>query len=88
MDVVSLFMVWPSKQNYHTFEGVIKNHSEAATANQAILCPVGQVWKAHFDSTNDFSLYDYDGFHPSLKGSKMAAKVIVDMLIKEPRPDN
>lgn len=74
------FMVWPSLTYYHTFYGVIKNHKDAAIANEAILFPVGEVWKTYFDDTKDFSYYGSDGFHPSLKGSEVAAKVIVELL--------
>ncbi|WP_394971642.1 SGNH/GDSL hydrolase family protein [uncultured Croceitalea sp.] len=75
------FMVWPSKQYYYTFDDVIKNHIEAATKNDALLAPVGAVWKVHFDKTGDYSFYGNDGFHPSLKGSKKAAEVIVATIL-------
>ena len=74
------FMVWPSLTYYNTFEGVIQNYSDAARINDAILCPVGKVWKEHFDSTDNFDYYGVDGFHPSLKGSQVAADVIVESL--------
>ncbi len=74
------FMVWPSQTYYHTFDGVIKNHTDAAMQNSAILIPVGAIWKKHFDETNNFDYYGYDGFHPSLKGSQIAAEVIVSTL--------
>ncbi|GAB5553629.1 MAG: hypothetical protein Sapg2KO_32200 [Saprospiraceae bacterium] len=77
---LAYFMVWPSRNYYHTFDGVIKNYTTAATVNNAILCPVGKVWKKHFNETNDFSYYGLDGFHPSLKGSEVAANVIVNTL--------
>ncbi len=77
------FMVWPSKLYYYTFDGVIKNHRAAAKKNKAILCPVGEVWKQHFDNKNEFSYYGNDGFHPSLAGSKIAAKVIVKTLFSD-----
>lgn len=74
------FMVWPSQAYYYTFPGVIKNYREASMNTNSILCPVGEVWKNHFDSTGDFSYYGSDGFHPSLQGSTVAAKVITDKL--------
>lgn len=74
------FMVWPSLSYYHTFDGVIKNYRDAASINEAILSPVGEVWKEHFDATDNFDYYSSDGFHPSLKGSQVAADVIVDSL--------
>lgn len=77
------FMVWPSRTYYHTFYGVIKNHTDAAKLNSAILCPVGKVWKEFFDETGDFSYYGGDGFHPSLKGSRVAAEVIVATLFNK-----
>jgi hypothetical protein len=74
------FMVWPSLNYYQTFDGVIKNHKDAASINNSILLPVGKVWKDYFDKTDDFHYYGSDGFHPSLEGSKIAAKVIVEYL--------
>ena len=78
---LAYFMVWPSRQYYHTFDGVIKNHTDAAHKNKALLCPIGKIWKEHFEKTNDYSYYGLDGFHPSLKGSKEAAKIIVKTLV-------
>ena len=77
------FMVWPSLSYYNTFEGVIKNHKEAARINDAILLPVGEVWKSYFDTTENFDYYSTDGFHPSLKGSQKSAEVIVEKLFKQ-----
>jgi hypothetical protein len=77
---LAFFMVWPSRAYYETFEGVIANYTEAAKLNNAVLCPVGKVWKEHFDATGDFSYYGPDQFHPSLAGSKVAAKVILESL--------
>jgi hypothetical protein len=76
------FMVWPAMTNYDTFEAVIKNHTDVAVMHNAILLPVGEVWKNHFDSTNNFDYYSADGFHPSLKGSQVAADIIVTHLFQ------
>lgn len=77
---LAYFMVWPSITYYHTFNGVVTNYTSGATLNKAILCAVGKKWKEYIDTTNDFSFYGLDGFHPSLKGSKFAAKIIVESL--------
>ncbi|WP_223826588.1 SGNH/GDSL hydrolase family protein [Flagellimonas sp. S3867] len=74
------FMVWPSISNYGTFDGVIINHTDAAAMNNSILLPVGEVWKAYIDNTNNLDYYGPDGFHPSVKGSEVAAEVIVEHL--------
>ncbi|MCF8238611.1 MAG: SGNH/GDSL hydrolase family protein [Saprospiraceae bacterium] len=79
---LAYFMVWPSLTNAYTFEGVIRNYTEAATLHQAILCPVGEVWKKHFDATGSKDYYGPDGFHPSLEGSRVAAEVILSSLLE------
>jgi len=80
---LAFFMVWPSVQNWYTFLGVIKNYSDAADSMNAILCPVGVVWKETMELNKDYSFYGQDFFHPSKKGSELAAKVIVQYLFFE-----
>ncbi|MBK6265237.1 SGNH/GDSL hydrolase family protein [Marivirga sp. S37H4] len=77
---LAFFMVWPSRQYYSSFPGVISNYEFAAEQTDAIICPVGKEWKTHFDRTGDFSFLSEDGFHPSLKGSKSVAKIIFNYL--------
>ncbi|EGV44515.1 SGNH/GDSL hydrolase family protein [Bizionia argentinensis JUB59] len=77
------FMVWPSLSYYHTFDNVIKNYKDAASINNSILLPVGEIWKDYVDSTEENDYYSSDGFHPSVKGSQIAAKVIVEHLFQE-----
>lgn len=77
------FMVWPSLNYYHTFDGVIKNYKDAALINNSILLPVGRVWKDHIDSTKNNEYYSFDGFHPSIRGSQIAAEVIVEHLFQQ-----
>jgi len=80
---LAYLMVWPSKGYYHTFDGVIQNYRDAAKMNDALLFPVGRIWKEHFDETNDYSYYGIDGFHPSLRGSQVAAEVITKSILSE-----
>lgn len=79
---LAFFMVWPSIQNFQTFDGVIKNYTNAAATTQSILCPVGEVWKKYILSSNDYSYYGSDQFHPSVKGSGIAATIIVETLFQ------
>ena len=74
------YMVWPAREHYASFDAVIRNHEEAARSNEALLCPVGKVWKGYIDTTGRYDYYGPDGFHPSLKGSQVAAAVIVNSL--------
>ncbi len=74
------FMVWPSIHYYQTFDKVIENHAYAAKINNSLLLSVGTHWKNFMDEHNDYSFYGSDGFHPSVKGSKEAAKIIVETM--------
>jgi lysophospholipase L1-like esterase len=82
---LGFFMVWPAMAHYHTFDGVIHNYRDAAKKSKAILFPVGEVWKEHFEQTNNFDYYGPDKFHPSKKGSQTAADVIASILLKNIR---
>ena len=77
---LAFFMVWPSIANYHTFDGVISNYTDAASINNSILIPVGRNWKYYIDQTGDYTYYGSDNFHPSIKGSKKAAYDIIQKL--------
>ena len=76
------FMVWPAKAYYYTFEKVIKNHYDAAEANNALVCPVGLKWKELNDNDPNSGLYGPDGFHPSKKGSEFAAGEIYKCVLE------
>lgn len=80
---LALYMVWPAYQNYHHFNGVIKNYTDAATRVNAILCPVGAEWKKYIDRTGDISYYGSDQFHPSAKGTQVAAEIIYNSLFSK-----
>jgi len=80
---LAYYMVWPSLAYYDTFDGVINSYRTAANRTNDILCPVGEVWKSYFDETGDFSYYGSDGFHPSLRGSTVAAQVIYESLFSD-----
>lgn len=70
---LAYFMVWPSKQYYFTFDGVIENYSLAAKKTESIVFPVGAIWKDYEAAKGYENLYGNDGFHPSTAGSFLAA---------------
>ena len=72
----AFYQVWPSIARYFSFEDVIQNYANAAKSTDSELFPVGAVWKSYIDITGDESLYGADRFHPSRKGSFLAAWVI------------
>jgi len=77
---LAFYMVWPAKSNYHTFDGVIANYTEAASTTSSILIPVGASFKAYGDQ-GEYLFYGPDGFHPSLEGSRIAAGMIYSTLV-------
>ena len=74
------FMVWTSKKWYNTFDLVIENHKLAAKKNNALLFPVGEIWKKYTKFKKHEELYDLDGFHPSKTGSFFAALTMFSYL--------
>ncbi|MBA6155530.1 SGNH/GDSL hydrolase family protein [Tenacibaculum sp. S7007] len=74
------YIVWPSVRYYHTFNKVIENHTLAAKQNNAILFPVGTVWKEYNTYKEKENLYSLDNFHPSKTGSFLAAITIFHQL--------
>lgn len=78
---LAFFMVWPAKENYHSFSGVIKNYTDAARATGSLLCAVGSEFKDLGDK-EDFRFYSSDNFHPSEEGSQLAAEIIYYSLVK------
>jgi hypothetical protein len=79
---LAFYMVWPARSNFDTFDGVVKNYTDAAAATNSLLCPVGQFWRSHIQATGDYSYYGPDMFHPSQKGSEKAAWIIFKTLFK------
>ena len=79
---LAFFMVWPAFANLFMFDGVVRNYTDASVTTNSLLCPVGTAWKKHFNDTNDYSYYGPDMFHPSVKGSEVAAKIIFETLFK------
>lgn len=77
---MAYFMVWTSKEWYHTFDLVIENHKIAAKKNNALLFSVGEIWKEYNTFKNVESLYSFDGFHPSKAGSFLATLVMFHKL--------
>lgn len=67
------FMVWTSKKWYQTFDLVIENYTIAAKENNALLFPVGKIWKEYNTQKQVENLYSLDGFHPSKAGTFLAA---------------
>lgn len=78
-----LYMVWPSKERLFDLDNVVQSYKNAAKETGAILCPAGFAWKYAWQSNEKIALYGEDNFHPSVKGSILAALVIYAELFQK-----
>ena len=72
----AMYMVWPSARRSGDFDRVIESYTLAARDIDARLLPVGTAWREAWKSDPTLALYGADGFHPSERGSWLAALVI------------
>jgi hypothetical protein len=70
----ALYMVWPPVGG--DWDGVVAGYTVAAEANDAILLPAGQAWRAVLGAHPEIALYGPDQFHPTRAGAYLAALVI------------
>jgi hypothetical protein len=70
----SMCNVWKPVCNYEGMDSLIAvRYSFVAHSCNAIVSPVGRVWRHLVHNNPDIDLYDNDGGHPSIKGSYLAA---------------
>lgn len=72
----ALMTVWPSSNRLSDFPRVIESYALAAEACSCRLIPAGEAWYEMIRTSGDLSLYGEDGFHPSRRGSEIAAQVV------------
>ncbi len=70
-----LFMAWPTTDVLGNFPAVLTSYREAAWAIDGIFAPAGDGWTAHGDWA---ALYSGDGLHPSIRGTYVAAVVLLE----------
>jgi len=76
----ALYMVWPESTRQTAFSAVSDAYTAAAQAVDGLLFPVGRAWLLAWDRDDDLALYSFDGFHPSVLGTWLAALVMLDRL--------
>ena len=65
---------WPPVCTYEGMDDLLRErYIIMANDNNAIISPVGAVWRYLRDNEYDIDLYSTDGSHPSLQGSYVAA---------------
>jgi hypothetical protein len=82
----ALYQVWPPKARERFAPDVSRSYAEAAKAVGGLLLPVGDAWQETFKFDPAAKLYGADEFHPSLEGSQLAARVIVEAITGKKLP--
>jgi len=72
----ALYQVWPTADRAMDFARANESYRLAAEAVQGILFPVGEAWLAAQQRDRNIPLYAFDGLHPSVEGSYLAALVM------------
>ena len=73
-------MVWPTRENLSTFDGVLQSCVEAAAAVAGVCLPAGEAWRSAWKVDAGLPFYGPDDFHPSPLGTFLAALVIYEGL--------
>ena len=72
----AFYMVWPEFARIRVLPDVAKSYRLAAKDVGGILLPAGEAWQAAWNIYPKADLYGPDQFHPSEKGSLLAALVV------------
>ena len=84
--VPALYMVWPAEERSFDFPGVSDSYSEAADRADGLLFPAGEAWLDAWQLDGQVELYGLDRFHPSPRGTYLAALVMYEQLTgRDPR---
>lgn len=76
----ALYMVWPAESRFFDFAGVSDSYASAAAMVDGMLFPVGEAWLAAWERDPRLELYGPDGFHPTPRGTYLAALVMYEQL--------
>lgn len=77
----ALYSVWPESARASVFDDVTRSYSEAAAAVDGLVLPAGEAWRAAWRRQPSLELYGPDGFHPTPRGTYLAALVIAARLL-------
>ena len=72
----ALYQVWPAADRALDFARANESYRLAADAVHGILFPVGEAWLTAQAIDRTIPLYAFDGLHPSIEGSYLAALVM------------
>jgi hypothetical protein len=72
----ALYSVWPDVTRTAFFDDVSESYRQAAARVDGLLLPAGEAWRSAWRRQPRLELYASDDFHPSARGSYLAALVI------------
>lgn len=78
----ALYAVWPESARASVFDDVSRSYSDAASAVDGVLLPAGEAWRAAWRLSPGLELYGPDGFHPTPRGTYLAALVIAAQVLE------
>jgi len=76
----ALYQVWPTIDRAADFPRANESYRMAADAVSGLLFPVGEAWLLAGQMDASIPLYAFDGLHPSIEGSYVAALVMYAVL--------
>jgi hypothetical protein len=78
----ALLMVWPPQSRASAFDDVRDSYRNAALRVDGTFIPAGEALRALQEGHPELSPFSADGFHPSERGTVLAAYVIVGTLLE------
>ena len=79
----AVLTVWPERERFSVFPAVVRNYRDAAHSANALLLPAGTAWLNAFHRQPAIRLSGPDAFHPSARGTYLAALVVYTGLTGE-----
>lgn len=78
----AFYSVWPDVTRTAFFDDVTESYRQAAAQTGGLLLPAGEAWRAAWRRQPSLALYASDDFHPSSRGTYLAALVITAQLLE------
>ena len=78
----ALYSVWPESARAGVFGDVTESYRQAAASVDGVFLPAGEAWRAAWRRSPSLELYGSDGFHPTPRGTYLAALVIAARLLE------
>jgi hypothetical protein len=78
----ALYSVWPESARAGVFADVTESYRQAAASVDGVFLPAGEAWRAAWRRSPSLELYGSDGFHPTPRGTYLAALVIAARLLE------